>query len=126
MLTCSGLLALLPSGKGLHQLTFMTQARATWPPLSLFPIPLTHPPPTGQGVDQLADVIRRIKTNPTDRRILMSAWNPAALPLMALPPCHMFAQVTGSSGSMCAELCCMASLHGLPALSCCCASLHPG
>ncbi|EST05923.1 Thymidylate synthase [Kalmanozyma brasiliensis GHG001] len=47
---------------------------------------------TGQGVDQLASVIDKIKNNPTDRRILLSAWNPADLTLMALPPCHMFAQ----------------------------------
>ncbi len=44
-------------------------------------------------MDQLADLIHRIKTNPNDRRIIMSAWNPAALRYMALPPCHMFCQV---------------------------------
>ena len=38
---------------------------------------------TGQGVDQLAQVIEQIKTNPTDRRILLSAWNPADLHKMA-------------------------------------------
>ncbi|KAK1623040.1 thymidylate synthase [Colletotrichum phormii] len=47
---------------------------------------------TGQGVDQLAEVIHKLKTNPYDRRILLSAWNPADLKKMALPPCHMFAQ----------------------------------
>lgn len=47
---------------------------------------------TGQGVDQLAECIRKIKTQPTDRRIIMSAWNPADLSQMALPPCHMFCQ----------------------------------
>lgn len=46
----------------------------------------------GQGVDQLADVIHKLKTNPYDRRIIMSAWNPKDLKIMALPPCHMFAQ----------------------------------
>ncbi|KAJ1863773.1 Thymidylate synthase [Coemansia sp. RSA 2703] len=46
----------------------------------------------GKGVDQLQDVIRKIRENPTDRRIIMSAWNPADMDKMALPPCHMFAQ----------------------------------
>jgi thymidylate synthase len=49
---------------------------------------------SGQGFDQLADVIHKIKFNPEDRRIILSAWNPADLKLMALPPCHMFAQVS--------------------------------
>lgn len=48
----------------------------------------------GQGVDQLAQLIARLKSNPTDRRMVMTAWNPAALSEMALPPCHMFCQVT--------------------------------
>jgi len=47
---------------------------------------------TGKGVDQLQDCIDKIKTNPTDRRIIMTSWNPQALPDMALPPCHMFCQ----------------------------------
>ena len=47
---------------------------------------------SGQGFDQLADVIHKIKNKPNDRRIIMSAWNPAALHEMALPPCHMFCQ----------------------------------
>ena len=47
---------------------------------------------TGQGVDQLAEVIYKLKNKPYDRRIILSAWNPKDLTLMALPPCHMFAQ----------------------------------
>ena len=47
---------------------------------------------SGRGVDQLAGLIDRIRTNPADRRLVLSAWNPAALPEMALPPCHMFCQ----------------------------------
>eukprot|EP00579_Thalassiosira_antarctica_P030687 CAMPEP_0202029234 /NCGR_PEP_ID=MMETSP0905-20130828/63868_1 /ASSEMBLY_ACC=CAM_ASM_000554 /TAXON_ID=420261 /ORGANISM="Thalassiosira antarctica, Strain CCMP982" /LENGTH=610 /DNA_ID=CAMNT_0048592979 /DNA_START=96 /DNA_END=1929 /DNA_ORIENTATION=+ len=46
----------------------------------------------GKGVDQLADCIEKIKNNPEDRRIVMSAWNPSDLEDMALPPCHMFCQ----------------------------------
>jgi len=42
----------------------------------------------GEVVDQLADVIERIKTNPNDRRLIVSAWNPGELEQMALPPCH--------------------------------------
>ncbi|GAA97416.1 uncharacterized protein L969DRAFT_17325 [Mixia osmundae IAM 14324] len=46
----------------------------------------------GEGIDQLAEVVRKIKDSPTDRRIILSAWNPADLKIMALPPCHMFCQ----------------------------------
>ena len=47
---------------------------------------------TGQGVDQLAEIIYKLRHKPYDRRIILSAWNPADLTKMALPPCHMFAQ----------------------------------
>ena len=51
-----------------------------------------HADYSGEGVDQLADCIDKIINNPEDRRIIMSAWNPADLDKMALPPCHMFCQ----------------------------------
>lgn len=48
--------------------------------------------PDGKEVDQLATVIEKIKTTPTDRRLVVSAWNPGELDQMALPPCHMMFQ----------------------------------
>ena len=48
--------------------------------------------PDGKVVDQLAEVIEKIKKTPGDRRLIVSAWNPGELDQMALPPCHMFYQ----------------------------------
>ncbi|PLN79140.1 tRNA-guanine(15) transglycosylase-like protein [Aspergillus taichungensis] len=64
---------------------------------------------TGQGVDQLAEVVRKLKQNPFDRRIILSAWNPADMKKMALPPCHMFAQfyVSFKRGGDKGELSCL-------------------
>jgi thymidylate synthase len=47
---------------------------------------------SNQGYDQLANIIKTLKTNPYDRRIILSAWNPPAFKEMALPPCHVFCQ----------------------------------
>ncbi|KEF59894.1 thymidylate synthase [Exophiala aquamarina CBS 119918] len=47
---------------------------------------------TGEGVDQIKEIVRKLKHSPYDRRIILSAWNVADLAKMALPPCHMFAQ----------------------------------
>ncbi len=58
----------------------------------------------GQGVDQLAKVIETIKTNPSDRRILLSAWNPKDLDQMALPPCHMFCQFYVAGGELSCQM----------------------
>jgi len=59
-----------------------------------------HADYSGKGVDQLAECIRKIKEDPTDRRILLTAWNPADLHLMALPPCHMFCQFYVANGEL--------------------------
>lgn len=48
--------------------------------------------PNGIEVDQLKNVIRKIKSDPTDRRLIVSAWNPGELDQMALPPCHVMYQ----------------------------------
>ncbi|KAL2778236.1 thymidylate synthase isoform 3 [Daubentonia madagascariensis] len=59
---------------------------------------------SGQGVDQLQKVIDTIKTNPDDRRIIMCAWNPKDLPLMALPPCHALCQFYVVNGELSCQL----------------------
>lgn len=56
--------------------------------------------PDGTTVDQLADVINQIKTNPTSRRLIVTAWNPGELDQMALPPCHMFFQFFVADGKL--------------------------
>jgi thymidylate synthase len=48
--------------------------------------------PDGGEVDQIATIIEKIKNTPTDRRLVISAWNPGELDQMALPPCHMIFQ----------------------------------
>lgn len=52
------------------------------------------------GVDQLKKVINTLKYNPTDRRIIMSAWNPKQLDEMALPPCHILVQFYVDAGKL--------------------------
>jgi len=59
---------------------------------------------TGQGIDQLQNCIKTIKANPNDRRIVISAWNPAALPEMELPPCHMFCQFYVANGELSCQM----------------------
>jgi len=48
----------------------------------------------GKGIDQLKKVIETLKTNPRDRRMIVSAWNPLQFDEMALPPCHYAFQIT--------------------------------
>ncbi|NWI43900.1 TYSY synthase, partial [Picathartes gymnocephalus] len=59
---------------------------------------------SNQGVDQLQKVIETIKTNPDDRRIIMCAWNPKDLSLMALPPCHALCQFYVLNGELSCQL----------------------
>ncbi len=58
----------------------------------------------GQGIDQIKDVVNRLKTNPNDRRMIVSAWNPAQIDQMALPPCHAFFQFYTANGKLSCQL----------------------
>jgi len=57
---------------------------------------------SGQGIDQLKNVVDKLKSNPNDRRMIVSAWNPADIQegKMALPPCHYAFQVTVINGKL--------------------------
>jgi thymidylate synthase len=63
------------------------------------------------GADQLAYVENLLKTDPFSRRILLSAWAPADLPKMALPPCHVMAQWYVEEGAAGLELSCMLTMR---------------
>ncbi len=62
------------------------------------------PTPDGGSIDQIANLIEQIKRNPDSRRLIVSAWNPALVDEMALPPCHAMFQFYVADGKLSCQL----------------------
>ena len=62
------------------------------------------PTPDGQHIDQIQNIIQQIKNSPDSRRIIVSAWNPALIDRMALPPCHALFQFYVADGKLSCQL----------------------
>jgi dihydrofolate reductase/thymidylate synthase len=63
-----------------------------------------HDDYAGKGIDQLSQIIETLRTNPNDRRMIITAWNPSALKDMALPPCHLLTQFYVANGELSCQM----------------------